>query len=211
MHTLSLRVLLLIVLVFLIVGLASQWLQDLFLPDPPPQQLTIQEIQSLSALVTARVQVADVLLVDQNGLTGGMHVAAVIKGDYLIEVDLAQARFEKLDPVHRTAVLDLPEPKVLDPRVNLERSRLFALRSSGLWAIVPGDSGYTELVNQTYRKAQRRIASASTDASALVQARLRPRRFYEDSVRRLAGRSACGGTTLRQPRPHRSRKQPTDH
>lgn len=171
MHTLSARVLFLIVSVFLIVGLGAQWLEDHLSYDPQPQRLTIQQIQSLSALVTARVQVADVLLVDENGLTGGMHVAAVIKGDYLIEIDLAQARFERLDAVHHTALLDLPEPRVLDPRVDLERSRLFALRSSGLWAILPGDSDYTALVNQTYQKAQRRIASASHDATALVQAR----------------------------------------
>jgi len=138
---------------------------------PPPQRLTIEEIQCLSSLVTARVQVADVMLVDHHGLTGGIQVAAVIRGEYLIETDLSKARFEQVDAARRRAVLFLPPPQASNPRVDLDRSRLFGLSSYGLWQITPGDASYLAIVNRAYAQAQATVATAAGNEAARAQAR----------------------------------------
>ena len=139
--------------------------------EAPTSLLTIEQIQSLWSLVTARVQVADVILIEQQGLTGGLQVAAAVKGDYLIEIDLAQARLNQVDPQRRHAVLVLPPPAATACRVDLERSRLFGLGSYGLWQITPGDAGYTAVTNKAYREAQATIAAAASNPQALSQAR----------------------------------------
>jgi len=132
---------------------------------------TIEQIQSLALLTTVRVDVADVRLTELSGYTGGVRVAAIIKGDFCLATDLAQARFESVDREQRTAVLVLAEPRMSSPRLDHRRTKLFALSSFGLWVITPGEGPYAEAVNKTYAEAQASIEATAASAEALQRAR----------------------------------------
>ena len=89
--------------------------------------LTIQQIQPLSSLVTTRVDVADVVEGNLVGYTGAVKAAILVKGDFLLGVDLTQARFDSVDPDRRTATLLLPRPTLASPRVDHSRTRVFGI------------------------------------------------------------------------------------
>lgn len=167
--------------------------------------LTIQQIQPLSSLVTTRVDVADVQETTINGYTGSMKVAILVKGDFLLGVDLSRARFENVDPEKKTAVLVLPQPIVTSARVDHTRTRVFAITSTGLWQLVPGEEGKPQLINRAYEDAQRVVASAAGDRELIEQARRQAERilgvFFEAvrwnvQIRWSAGMWA-GGAPLR--------------
>src|SRR5258706_6084997 len=100
--------------------------------------LTVERLQPLSSLVTARVDVADVVETTLAGHTGSVKVAILVKGDFLLGTDLSAARFEAVDVVHRTATLVLPPPAATSARVDHARTRVFAISTNGLWHVVPG-------------------------------------------------------------------------
>lgn len=132
---------------------------------------TVEQIQSLALLTTVRVDVADVRLTTLDGYTGGIRVAAVIKGDFYLSTDLSQARLESVDVARRAATLVLAEPQVISPRLDHQRTKLFAINSYGLWQITPGEGPYTEAVNQTYAEAQAAVEAAAANAEATKGAR----------------------------------------
>src|SRR4051812_11972339 len=88
---------------------------------------TIQQVQSLSTLVTIRVEVADVQETHLEGRTGGIRAAVLVKGDFLLGTDLGRAVFKVMDRSERRAVLVLPQPRVTSPRLDLDRTRIFSL------------------------------------------------------------------------------------
>ena len=85
--------------------------------------------------------------------------------------DLAQARFASVDPERRTAVLALAQPRVSSPRLDHRRTKLFALSSSGLWLITPGEGPYAEAVNRTYAEAQASVEASAASGEAMARAR----------------------------------------
>lgn len=134
--------------------------------------LTVERVQALSSLVTARVDVADVQETRVDGHTGGARAALLVKGDFLVGTDLSRARFESVDQSARTAVLVLPQPQVNSPRIDHERTRVFAVTETGLWQVTPGDGQTSAAVIQRgYRDAQRYIAGAAGDPSLLARSR----------------------------------------
>lgn len=161
---------------------AGGWAIGRWKPLPPTSLethhggLTLEAIQSLSSLVTTRVSVADVVTTRLRGLTGGAQVALVVKGDFLLEVDLAKARFESVDGVHRQAVLVLPRPLVRSPRLDHRRTRLFGLNDYGLWTFVPGEEKRVELLNAAYSEAQQLVASAARDPALIQRTRMNAER-----------------------------------
>jgi len=133
---------------------------------------TIEQIQSLSCLVTTRVDVADVVETHLDGYTGGVKAAILVKGDFLLGVDLSRGKFESVSSSNRTAVLVLPQPQVTSPRLDHERTKVFAVSQSGLWQIAPG-GGQTsgEVVDRGYRDAQRIVAAACNDQQFIARSR----------------------------------------
>ncbi len=129
----------------------------------PHAALTLEQVQELSELVTTRVQVADVQETAIRGYLGGRRVLLVVRGDLLIGVDLSRARFEAMDPQGRTAVLVLPQPRVISARLDHEHTRIAADESEGVWTVVPGDAGRTATANRAYVQAQRFLAAAAVD------------------------------------------------
>lgn len=134
--------------------------------------LTVERLQPLSSLVTARVDVADVVETTLAGHTGSVKVAILVKGDFLLGTDLSAARFETVDAVHRTATLLLPPPGVTSPRVDHGRTRVFAISTNGLWQVVPGgDEAAAAVVNRAYADAQRIVTAAADDRTLRDRAR----------------------------------------
>jgi hypothetical protein len=143
-------------------------------PDPAPQTQaspTIEQVRQLSALVTTKVEVADVQETEIKGVTGGVKAAILVKGDLLLTIDLEQARFESVDTHAKAAVLILPQPKVMSPRLDHEKTRVFGLSESGLWVLVPGDAADVALLNQAYREAQEVVAGVGHDPKLVQQAK----------------------------------------
>lgn len=134
-------------------------------PIQPPQAQpartapTLQQIQMLAQLTTLRLDVADVQVTHLEGKLGGMSVALVLRAQIDIATDLTAARLENVDPVNRTATLVLPMPNAMPPRIDHERSQLFAFDTRGLWQINPQDTTYARIVNQAYRAAEQAVAN----------------------------------------------------
>jgi Protein of unknown function (DUF4230) len=136
--------------------------------------MTIQQVQALSSLVTTRVDVTDVLETQIAGRTGGMKVAIIVKGDFLVGVDLSRAGFESVDTSARTAVVVLPQPQTSSPRLDHERTKVFEVCESGLWQIAPGSGELSGiLIDESYRQAQRRVVTTSKDSSLISCSRTR--------------------------------------
>jgi Protein of unknown function (DUF4230) len=132
---------------------------------------SIRHITELADLLTLRLDVADVLVSRIDGLTGGVQVAVLVKGDVNLGVDVSEARFERVDQARRTAVLVLPAPSASSARVDHDRTRLFALSTDGLWTITPGTSDYTAVVNRAMIQAQDLVVSAAQNNDADERAR----------------------------------------
>lgn len=88
--------------------------------------------------MTVKVELADVRLTELKGKTGSLKAILIAHGQVTVGVDLSAARLEEVDPRQRTAVLILPQPKVLSVMLDHERTRLLGVWPSGLWTIVPG-------------------------------------------------------------------------
>lgn len=134
---------------------------------------TLEKVRELSELVTLTVEVADVQQTRIDGRVGGICAILAVRGDVQVGVDLTAARFERVDHQRRTAVLELPEPAVNRPRVDHNRSRLFGVRSDGLWAITPGDRMYGIVTERAWSEAQRSVGVAALNNSVIDRARLR--------------------------------------
>jgi hypothetical protein len=153
------------------------------LPPAPPVHRdagpTLEQVRRLSTLVTTRVDVADVQETSIEGHTGGVWVAVLVRGDFLLGVDLSKARFESKDLGKKQAVLVLPPPQVTSPRLDHDRTRLFGLSPHGLWHVVPGDAGRTHVVAHGLRHAQEVVAAAAK-APAVAE---KSRRSVEETLR----------------------------
>jgi hypothetical protein len=132
---------------------------------------SIERLSELSQLLTLRLDVADVLVSRIDGVTGGVQLAMIVKGDVALGVDLSLARFDQIDTPHCTALLILPPPEASCARVDHDRSRLFALKSDGLWAITPGTRDYIAVVDKAMIEAQGLVASAAHNNEADERAR----------------------------------------
>jgi hypothetical protein len=128
-------------------------------------------VQSLSSLVTSRVEVSDVVVTKLSGYTGGIEAAVLLRGDFELGVDLSAAKFESMDHSSRTAVLVLPQPQASQARVDHRRSRIVAVREQGLWRMVPGDEVELAVTNLALRDTQQFVADAAADPGMVDRSR----------------------------------------
>jgi hypothetical protein len=128
---------------------------------PPP--MTIEQIQALAELVTARVHVSDVRECRIDGFTGGTRVLLVVRGEILLGVDLEQARFAGNDAARRSSTLLLPEPRVTSVRLDHQGTRITSMGPHGLWVIVPWRTKDQQLINRAYQEAQAALEAAADD------------------------------------------------
>ncbi len=138
-----------------------------FLPQPTviqSQGPTIERLEQLSHLVATRVYVADVLIGEGNGCRG----VWLVHGDALIGVDLSKATIVTKDDATRKATIRLPQPEILQARVDHERTRTWELKST-TW--IPWTSDSDSLRDEVMKHAQRLVARAAASGENLSQAK----------------------------------------
>lgn len=132
---------------------------------------TLEQIQALSVLTTLRIEVADVCEVTIEGKTGSLTAVLIVRGTATLGVDLSKAKLT-VDAGHRHAVLELPNPTVQTVALDHERTRVAALRSSGLWTLVPGDwDADAAVTEQCYRRGEHVVGVAARSEHLVEQAR----------------------------------------
>jgi hypothetical protein len=135
--------------------------------------IRIEQIQQLASLTTLHVPIAEVQVYQLQGYTGGIQAAMVLKGDVELATDLTAARLEAVDTGARQLILVLPAPHVARPRLDHERTKIYRIDRSGLWQVVLGDAGESELINRALQDAQQMIAQVGSQRELIEQARCR--------------------------------------
>lgn len=162
--------------VLAVIGLLA-WMLTGWLRAPPANEMssapTIEHLKPLASLVTTEVHITDALTTSIVGKTGELRTAVIVHGDALISIDLSLARIEQIDDQIRTLVIVLPPPHVIQARVDHNRTRIFDIQATGLWSIVPSDTGRAELLDQAMRQAQAIIHRAAGEPKVIARARAR--------------------------------------
>lgn len=137
--------------------------------DRPPvitsQGPTVEKLERLSQLVTTRVQIADVLIGEGQGCRG----AWLIKGDALLAVNLSKAAITDKHEDTKQATIILPEPQVLQPRVNHERTRTWSVERV---AWLPWNADQDALRDAVYLEGQKLVAHTAASAENIQAARV---------------------------------------
>jgi hypothetical protein len=138
---------------------------------------TVERLEQLSHLVSMRVYVADVLTAESESYRG----AWLIRGDALIGVNLGRVRIADKDEQARRATLCLPQPEVLQCRVDHERTRTWEVRRT-TWVPWRGDED--KLRDSVMLEAQKLVAHAASSSENLSQAKANAetvlRGFYQE-------------------------------
>jgi hypothetical protein len=137
---------------------------------------TIKSLEGLNQLVTLKVNISDVLIAEDPPLRG----CWLVKGDALIACDLSKAEFASRDELNQFAVLRLPKPRVLSPRVDHEKSRTWSVERT-TWIPYPWDSP-DPLRDVAMKQAQQLVEHAANSedvTTAMANAELLIRKIYE--------------------------------
>ncbi len=129
---------------------------------PPPIVVTspgptIERLERLSYLLSSRVYVADVLVGESK--SDSCRGCWLIRGDSLICVDLSKAVIVAKDDTAKRAVIRLPQPEVMQARVDHTKSRVWEVRSTS-W--IPWHSDRSAgLLDEVMHQAQLMVAQAA--------------------------------------------------
>jgi hypothetical protein len=85
---------------------------------------TGEHLESLGQLVTARLQVSDVMTASDDGYLG----SRLIRGEGLLSIDMHKAEIVALDRGSRRARIRLPRPAVLSARVDHGRTKTWDVK-----------------------------------------------------------------------------------
>ncbi len=149
---------------------AGFWLKRHFL-DPEKTEVTslaptIEDIQTLSELVTNRVYVSDILKGSNKDYEG----VWAINGDALITIDLAKSELINLDEKSKTATLILPLPKVTSPRVDHSRSNVGFIKGKG-FAPLRNTASRAKMIDDAMEEGQNIIAQAASKPEIISNAK----------------------------------------
>ncbi len=126
---------------------------------------TIEKLERLSQLVTTRVQIADVLTGEGSGCKG----AWLIKGDALLAVNLSQVKITDKHEDTKQATIILPDPQVLQPRVDHSRTRTWSVERV---AWLPWHADQDSLRDAVMAEAQRLVAHAAGSTENVQAAKM---------------------------------------
>ena len=125
---------------------------------------TVERLERLSYLVVTHVVVADVLIGEGEGYKG----CWLVKGDGLIGTDLGRVKILEKDEKARRATVQLPQPEVLQSRVDHDRTTTWEVKKT---SSIPWNSDQDRLRDHVMREAQRLVAHAAGSAENIRQAR----------------------------------------
>ena len=83
---------------------------------------TIEHLEQMDELVTTKVYVSDVMVAENADFRGMW----LIKGDALLGVEMGKAEIKSKNQDDRTAVIALPQPTIISPRVDHERTKTWS-------------------------------------------------------------------------------------
>jgi hypothetical protein len=98
----------------------------------------------------------------------GCRGAWLVKGDALVGVNLGRARIAEKDEATKEALIVLPPPEVLQPRVDHQRSKTWEVRRM-TW--LPWNADQDRLRDEVMLQAQQLVARAAGSNENLQQAR----------------------------------------
>ncbi|MEM9186711.1 MAG: DUF4230 domain-containing protein [Planctomycetota bacterium] len=116
---------------------------------------TVQQLESLGHLTVLKLSLADVL--EGNGY--GYKGAWLIRGDALYAVDMRRAEITSRDDAARTATIRLPQPSLLQPRVDHNKTLTYAVERT-TW--IPGTGDQSRLRDESMKEAQGLIERAAS-------------------------------------------------
>ena len=127
---------------------------------------TVEEIESLSELVTNRVYVADILKGSNKDYEG----IWAINGDALITIDLSQANISDKDEKTKTATITLPLPKVVSARVDHERTKSGGIKGVR-FALLRNPKNRAKIVDDAMQEAQAVVKKAASRPEIIENAK----------------------------------------
>jgi hypothetical protein len=127
---------------------------------------TVEEIESLSELVTNRVYVADIL----KGTNKDYEGIWAINGDALITIDLSQATISDKDEEAKTATITLPLPKVVSARVDHERTKSGGIKGVG-FAPLRNPKNRAKILDDAMQEAQAVVKKAASRPEIIENAK----------------------------------------
>lgn len=154
--------------VFVGVSLIGAWhLFGRLAPPPQPTKFesqgpTITQVQSLGSLTVLKVSVADVLTAEG----GGYRAAWLVKGDALIAVDCRKAEIESRNDEEKQAVLVLPTPTTIQPRVDHSKTKQWDEKKV-TWIPFTGDP--SKIRQDAMRQAQELVEYAAKQPELIDQ------------------------------------------
>jgi hypothetical protein len=122
----------------------------------------VESLEKMGNIVGLRVQIGDVLEVQSEGGAGtftGVKGVWIIKGDALLSTDLRDAKIA-LDDQDKVIKINLPEPQILSPRVDHEKTKQYDFRSGWITAIT-GREQQAQLHQDAMKNAQRAVENAA--------------------------------------------------
>ena len=128
-----------------------------------------QLLEQAADLVVLRVPVEVPVHETIRGYVGGVEVTGRVRGWQSVGVDLQQAKVIRVDHTNRVVHVNLPEPEVLDVRLDVGESRLDT-RRIGLWRVAIGEAHEQACKEQAWRVAERYFAGMQLDRSLRSQA-----------------------------------------
>lgn len=139
---------------------------------PPPVVTsipTVEKLQPLAELVSLRVQIVDILTVEQPGWLHGYQGAWLIQGDALWTTDLQQAQIEVVSSVPGSAAVRivLPSPRVSWARLDQSKTQTYDLRSTS-W--IPLLQVPPQVQDEALERAQTLIAEIANQEAYRQQA-----------------------------------------
>ncbi len=117
---------------------------------------TVEEIESLSKLVTNKVYVSDIL----QGANKDYEGLWAINGDALITIDLSEASISDKNEETKTATITLPLPKVESARVDHERTKHGGIKGVR-FALLRNPKNRTKMMDDAMQEAQAVVERAA--------------------------------------------------
>jgi hypothetical protein len=161
-----------ILLIVLAAASSAILLVPRFIPPERPAPIvihsegpTVEKLERLSQSVATRIQIADILVAEGNGCRGSW----LIKGDALLSVNLGIASITDKHEDSKQATIILPEPQVLQPRVNHERTRTWAVDRL---AWLPWNADQDSLRDAVMAEAQKLVAHTAASAENIQTAKM---------------------------------------
>ncbi len=157
-------------LVLTAIVLSGYWFKQSFL-DPQKTKVnslapTVESIQALSELVTNRVYISDILEANNKDYKG----IWAINGDALITFDLSKVKIKDRNEDEQTITVILPQPKVISPRVDHDRSRLGSISGKG-FAPLRNPKNRAKMMEDAMLEAQKLIEEAASKPKIMDNAK----------------------------------------